>query len=444
MNDTDQQLSASMPKVALWAVLGLSLIPMILALVGIDFGFFDVREGVLTPDATYGRYLFAILGWSAFLIAILTVALAFLNYGITGDVTTPIIGVALFCAGNMDGFQVLSSLGLTAEPRLPIEQFIPFTWTISRTFNALVLILGASMFLISGNVKGEKNKKRGLQFVVLTSIIMAVVAYAIIHVCARIDAVPSIKFGSKYLHHPMDLIPLALFILAGAFVLPVFYKWHPSIFTHSLIISAIPSVMAQIHMGFGSESLYDTHFNIACFLRIISYVVPLTGLLLDYERTYSKLEGQNKQILADGFVRKQSEEVLVRERDTLNRLMDNVPDMIFIKDISLRYTRVNQALANLFGLTFPMEAVGKTEADFVPGDFAEDSRKLDEELIKNGETSLNNLRKLTTRDGKIRYLSISRVPFKDAQQNVMGIIGIGRDITEHVDETGKPHITTDT
>lgn len=429
-----------MPKMVLIIVLAITVMPMLLALAGVDFGFFEVLDGRITPDASLGRYLYTILGWTAFGTAIIVVLLAFLHYGITGDVTTPIVGVALFCTGIMDGFQVLSSMGLIFEPRLSVEQFLPFSWTVSRAFNALILIIGASMFLLSGQIKGDRQRQKGVQFVLTTTVVMSLIAVGVIYWLSRISAVPELTFASTYIKHPWDLIPFALFLFAGALVLPVFYKWHPSLFTHSLIISIIPSLMAQIHMAVGSDALYDTHFNIAYFLRIVSYVVPLIGLALDYERTYHKLEKQNKQILSDGFMRKQSEEVLLRERDTLNQLMDNIPDIIFLKDISLRYTRINNALANLFGLAFPMEAVGKSEDNYVPADFAEESRRLDEELIASGEPSLNNLRKFTAKDGSVKYLSISRVPIKDNQKNVMGIIGIGRDVTASVDESGKQHL----
>ena len=41
-------------------------------------------------------------------------------------------------------------------------------------------------------------------------------------------------------------------------------------------------------MAFGSETLFDSHFNIAHFLKIIAYVVPFLGLAMDYIHVYRK------------------------------------------------------------------------------------------------------------------------------------------------------------
>ena len=45
-------------------------------------------------------------------------------------------------------------------------------------------------------------------------------------------------------------------------------------------------------MSFGSMALYDNHFHVAHFLKIIAYLVPLGGLILDYRQTYEDLRQQ--------------------------------------------------------------------------------------------------------------------------------------------------------
>ncbi|NEP42266.1 MAG: hypothetical protein F6K35_24820 [Okeania sp. SIO2H7] len=56
-----------------------------------------------------GSFVHTILEWSAVCVAFFTVCLSFVNCRITGEVTTPIIGVALMCAGAMDAFHTLYS-----------------------------------------------------------------------------------------------------------------------------------------------------------------------------------------------------------------------------------------------------------------------------------------------------------------------------------------------
>ena len=70
----------------------------------------------------------------------------------------------------------------------------------------------------------------------------------------------------------------------------------PSLFAHSLVIAAIPEVATQLYMAFGSDTLYDSNFNIAHFLKIVSYLVPLVGLALDYVRTYRQEEEMSRTL----------------------------------------------------------------------------------------------------------------------------------------------------
>ena len=82
------------------------------------------------------------------------------------------------------------------------------------------------------------------------------------------------------------MIPLFLYLFAGAIVFPRFYRAQPSIFSHALFVSVIPNVAAQIYAVFGTTELFDNGFNIASFEKIVAYAVPLMGLLLDYRRAY--------------------------------------------------------------------------------------------------------------------------------------------------------------
>ena len=88
------------------------------------------------------------------------------------------------------------------------------------------------------------------------------------------------------MHRPWDLIPLFLYLFAGSVVFPRFYRAQPSLFSHALFVSVIPNIAAELHAAFGSVAIYDNNFNIACFEKIIAYLVPFLGLLLDYRRAY--------------------------------------------------------------------------------------------------------------------------------------------------------------
>ncbi len=282
------------PRSLVWAIVGVCVLPFVLTLLGIDFGSrsksFDLSSApsmiqYQAVDAMFyrlsGAFAHTIFEWSAFCAAIFTVILAFTHFKITRDITTPVIGVAQFCAGSMDAFHTLAAARLI-EAVADNRDLIPFTWAICRVFNALIMIVGVGIFF----VKKTQKSAGDLRFIVLISLAFGVVGYAIIHYAATSAVLPQTMYPDSLITRPWDVVPLLLFVFAGLFLYPRFFRMHPSLFAHGLMISAIPEVVVELHMAFGSTALFDNHFNIAHFLKIIAYVIPFIGLALDYLRTY--------------------------------------------------------------------------------------------------------------------------------------------------------------
>jgi methyl-accepting chemotaxis protein len=242
-----------------------------------------------------GPFVHTIFELLAHCAAIFTVVLAFTHYRLTGNVTTPVIGMALFCAGMIDAFHTLAAdrlIPAVADNR----SLIPFTWAISRTFNAVILIVGVGIFLIWPRPVDKKDPKGDLTFLLIISAVFAVVSYAIIHFCATSTRLPQTMFPDALITRPWDVGPLILFLLAGLVILPVFHRRNPSLFSLALIVSIIPQVATQLHMSFGSTELFDNHFHVAHFLKVIAYLVPLGGLLLDYRQTYQEVRQANASL----------------------------------------------------------------------------------------------------------------------------------------------------
>lgn len=288
-----------LPRALVIVTVALCIIPFLLQLSGVDFGnavHSATTEVMTTDDMFYqlsGGFTHALLEWSAFTAAIFVVLLAFSHYSITNDITTPIIGVALFCAGAMDAFHTLAATRLitvVAENK----DLIPFTWALSRVFNGIIMLLGVGIFLRANKVKPEK----GLIFIVLTSLVFAAIGYFLIYMSATSHNLPQTQFPDSFIRRPYDIIPLVLFIFAGLVVYPLFAKRYPSIFASALLLSALPEVAVEIHMAFGSQRLFDSDFNVAHFLKIIAYVIPLAGLVMDYVQTYKTQVSHLQQLQA--------------------------------------------------------------------------------------------------------------------------------------------------
>ncbi len=142
--------------------------------------------------------------------------------------------------------------------------------------------------------------------------------------------------------------------------------------------------------------------------------------------------------LGDGFVvtwrditnRKKIEEEHQKERNMLRTLIDNVPDLIYIKDTESRFVNGNIAVANLMGAATPEDLNGKTDFDYYSKELAAQYYADEQEVIRTGKSQFNREEPLIDSAGRKGWLSTTQVPLKDTNGEIMGIVGIGRDITE--------------
>jgi len=121
-----------------------------------------------------------------------------------------------------------------------------------------------------------------------------------------------------------------------------------------------------------------------------------------------------------------------RERNLLRTLIDNLPDYIYIKDTEGRFIIGNNAVVKSFGFSLEENLIGKTDFDLFPDELAKKFRVHEQEIIQSGKgvydyegPSIDQSRK-----EKRRWVSTTKVPLWGAQGKVIGIMGIGRDITE--------------
>jgi two-component system, LuxR family, sensor kinase FixL len=146
---------------------------------------------------------------------------------------------------------------------------------------------------------------------------------------------------------------------------------------------------------------------------------------------------RNEQGEVTGFIglgrdvteQKQAEESLVRERSLLRTLIDNLPDSIYAKDIAGRKILANPAdLKNLRCKT-EAEALGKSDFDLFPREIAAKFYADDQKVIQ-GQPVVNREEYFLGDEGERHWLLTSKLPMRDQNGKIIGLIGIGRDITE--------------
>jgi two-component system, sensor histidine kinase and response regulator len=135
-------------------------------------------------------------------------------------------------------------------------------------------------------------------------------------------------------------------------------------------------------------------------------------------------------IFDDITERKRAEHELAHERRLFQALMDNIPDTIYFQDTQCRFMRINKAQADMLGIADPQEAVGKTDFDFFPPEFAQACYEAEQKLLESGQPMIDVEQKLTRPTGHVQWLSSTEVPIRDVEGKIMGYVGISRDITD--------------
>ncbi len=116
---------------------------------------------------------------------------------------------------------------------------------------------------------------------------------------------------------------------------------------------------------------------------------------------------------------------------SLRTLIDRIPDAIYIKDKRGQFVLNNPVHAKRRGLKSPAEMIGKTDFDFFPKEVAEQFFADEQKIIETGE-SLINQEQLTgmSENGEKRWVVVSKALWRDEQGNILGTLGITRDIHE--------------
>ncbi len=135
-------------------------------------------------------------------------------------------------------------------------------------------------------------------------------------------------------------------------------------------------------------------------------------------------------VLADVTAHRLAEERLAQQHRLLRGLMDAIPDAIYVKDTTCRYLLDNAAHRAALGITSEEAVVGKTVTDFFPPDVAAPHLADDLRVLRTGEPIFNHEVEIALPSGERRWRAITKVPLRDGAGDIVGVIGVGRDIHE--------------
>ena len=136
--------------------------------------------------------------------------------------------------------------------------------------------------------------------------------------------------------------------------------------------------------------------------------------------TYEELEKKANDL--EKQVRKLNQEI-----EELEIILEVVPVIIFQKDKDGKVIRTNKAFQDLLRIS-KEEVLGKTTSELFP-EYGKDMIKDDLAVIKLGTPKRNIVERYDTPEG-VRWSRTGKVPLKDNQGNVIGLIGYAADITD--------------
>jgi PAS domain S-box-containing protein len=125
--------------------------------------------------------------------------------------------------------------------------------------------------------------------------------------------------------------------------------------------------------------------------------------------------------------RKRVEETLRMNEARFRTLVENIPQKIFMKDRMLRWISINEKLAHDFGFR-PEDVIGKANADLFPPELAAKYQADDIRIMESGKTE--ELEEKYIREGRETWVNTIKTPVKNANGEIVGVLGVFWDITE--------------
>lgn len=120
----------------------------------------------------------------------------------------------------------------------------------------------------------------------------------------------------------------------------------------------------------------------------------------------------------------------VRERNLLHALMNNIPDAIWFEDTTGCFLDVNKAAAAFLGVGDASLAIGRKFCHFLNAEEASQIQAEEERVIRLRRAETNKISQIHWRDAGARWMSITSAPILERGGDVVGLVGVSRDITD--------------
>ncbi|PJF41431.1 MAG: hypothetical protein CUN54_01220 [Phototrophicales bacterium] len=197
------------------------------------------------------------------------------------------------------------------------------------------------------------------------------------------------------------------------------------------LVVAVMSVLAGwgFHFAEVNTLLPESQLSPTSIDRALSLTTNLTLTALLLYLALNSIDRALRRAQTENAERKWMQIKLEEERNLLRTLIDNLPDLIYVKDLQSRFVLNNKAHVAFMGASSPEELIGKTDFDYHPTEDAATYLSDECRLFKDGKPLINKEETSIDHSGKSYWHSTSKIPLRDHHGNIIGLVGISRDIT---------------
>jgi len=185
---------------------------------------------------------------------------------------------------------------------------------------------------------------------------------------------------------------------------------------------------AAVEQAIASRAPLDVAYRIVGTDGTTRWIASRGRVQCDADGSPARLVGVNFDITAV----RQAQEEADRSSALLRAIGDATPDLIFAKDLDLRLLYANAATCRTIGIP-PERVVGTSNRELATNE--EEGAALDANdrmVIESGETRVLE-EVFTSPDGTRRVFRTVKTPMRDAAGNVVGLVGVGTDLTDRVE-----------
>ena len=156
----------------------------------------------------------------------------------------------------------------------------------------------------------------------------------------------------------------------------------------------------------------------------VSFVIASTAF------TYVALVIACIIVLRDLAERRRTQEALELERNLLDRVMEAIPDQIFVKDLGGGYLRTNAAHRRFLSAKDPDDVTGKTVHSFFQTERADREAAEDDYILRKKEALVEKEESERNPDGTESWLETTKIPLTNNRGELVGLVGVASDITQ--------------